>query len=104
MEKKEERDEKRKNFFMNLGVNGVVTLVLALGTTAGVWAQLRSDISEQKEKVVQLERREVEKQVAEREYRTEAKQDLRDVKSDVKDIKGDIQKILIELSRQGKNR
>jgi uncharacterized protein HemX len=91
-------DERRKRVFMQFTLGSVVALCVALASAAGVWAQLRSDMSEQKARMELMEKAADQKRDDDKVYKENTRQDLRDVKKEI----GEIKNILLEMNRAAK--
>lgn len=84
--------ERRKKFSTQISLGSIIATLSFAGAGIGVWTNLYADVKNLKDN-------EIKKELADRDYRIEMKQELRDVKSDVKDLNRKIDIILFEVQK-----
>lgn len=95
-------DERRKRFFPSVSLGSILASVAFIGSGIGIYTQVIADVNSSKIEIANLKANEAKKEAADKDSRTEIKQDIRDVKTDVKELRGDIQKVLQEVMRNNR--
>lgn len=95
-------DERRKRFFPSVSLGSILASVAFIGSGIGIYTQVIADVNSSKIEIANLKANEAKKEAADKDSRTEIKQDIRDVKTEVKELRGDIQKVLQEVMRTNK--
>lgn len=92
----EKENERRKRFFPTISLGSIIAILTFVGAAIGVWSNLYADVRILKEN-------EIKKEIADKESRTEIKQEIREVKQDVKDVNNKLDKVLFELNKLPKS-
>lgn len=96
----ERAEERRTKFFPTISLGSALATLTFIASAAGVYSQLYADVRDSKVEIANIKVDQIKKEAADRESRSDVKQEIRDVKVDVKEIRQDIQTILKEVRKK----
>lgn len=94
--------EKRKRFFPVVSLGNILASLVFIGSGIGIYTQTIADVRDNKVEIANIKQNEIKREAAEKESRTEIKQDIRDVKIDVKELNQKIDRVLQEVIKPRK--
>lgn len=100
-----ERDNevKNKRFFPTVSLGNLLAILAFLGSGIGVYTQVIADVNNTKTEVANIKANEIKKEVADREARHEARQEIKEVKESIVRMNEKLDKI-IEQNVQSRRR
>lgn len=95
----EKENERRRRFFPQVSLGAVLAILTFAGSAVGVYTSLIQRVEAHSSDIQNLKNNEVKRENAEKDSRTEIKQEIRDVKGEVRDVNQKVDRILFELNK-----